>query len=359
MPKSTQDIYRELLEQNNQSGGLRGANAGQTVTANQIRDTGGSMGSALRGTNGGTDWNALTQQYFDQIQNRPGFGYDPKNDAMYQMYKDLYVNQGRRAMEDTMGQAAGLTGGYSSTYGQAVGNQAYNEYLTKLNEQIPALYGQARAAYDADTQDLYNLYNIALSNANQQYDREQHDKEYADAQAYQQWQMQQTEQGNAREIALMMLQMGKTPSAELLQQAGISAADAAALAQYYAAQLAGTGSGGSGGGGPYYNPKKQTDDTTDDETKDDYKLAYDRSQYPKAPGPLNHLYNNERAIEDNGSSKVMTYNDLAVEIRRFAGNMPQSKYEDLKTKIYYSYRSGKISRTEADKLLAQMGYKKK
>ena len=172
MPKSTKDIYRELLAQdNNQYGGLRGANAGQTVTANQIRDTGGAMGSALRGEGGtgGTDWNAMMEDYYNQIQNRPGFSYDPKNDAMYQSIKDLYVNQGRRAMEDTMGQAAGLTGGYGSTYSQAAGQQSFNDYMTKLNEQIPNLYAQARSAYDAETQDLYNKYNMALQGANLQY----------------------------------------------------------------------------------------------------------------------------------------------------------------------------------------------
>ena len=331
----------------------RRADMGQTVTANQIRDTGGAMGSALRGEGGtgGTDWNAMMEGYWNQIQNRPKFSYDANNDALFQAYKDQYVHQGRRAMEDTMGQAAGLTGGYGSTYGQAVGNQAYNEYLTKLNEQIPALYGQARAAYDADTQDLYNMYNIALGNANQQYDREQHDKEYADQQAYQQWQMQQTEQGNAREIALMMLQMGKTPSAELLQQAGISAADAAALAQFYASQLAGTGgSGGSGGGGSGSGRGRGRGNGNGE-------MDLLPGVFSGVAGALGVQGKAKDATAAAAEKQLANYNDFAAEIKRFAGNMPPTKGNELTNRIFAALDNHSITREQANKLLAQMGYK--
>ena len=351
MPKSTQDIYRELLK--NGADMNRRADMGQTVTANQIRDTGGAMGSALRGEGGtgGTDWNAMMEGYWNQIQNRPKFSYDANNDALFQAYKDQYVHQGRRAMEDTMGQAAGLTGGYGSTYGQAVGNQAYNEYLTKLNEQIPALYGQARAAYDADTQDLYNMYNIALGNANQQYDREQHDKEYADQQAYQQWQMQQTEQGNAREIALMMLQMGKTPSAELLQQAGISAADAAALAQFYASQLAGTGgSGGSGGGGSGSGRGRGRGNGNGE-------MDLLPGVFSGVAGALGVQGKAKDATAAAAEKQLANYNDFAAEIKRFAGNMPPTKGNELTNRIFAALDNHSITREQANKLLAQMGYK--
>lgn len=96
-----------------------------------------------------------------QLQNRPKFQYDVNGDALYQQYKDYYTHNGQRAMQDTMGQAAALTGGYGSSYAQNVGQQAYNEYMTGLNNVIPELYQLAMDKYDRETarlQDQYAMY---------------------------------------------------------------------------------------------------------------------------------------------------------------------------------------------------------
>lgn len=96
-----------------------------------------------------------------QLQNRPKFQYDVNGDALYQQYKDYYIHNGQRAMQDTMGQAAALTGGYGSSYAQNVGQQAYNEYMTGLNNVIPELYQLAMDKYDRETarlQDQYSMY---------------------------------------------------------------------------------------------------------------------------------------------------------------------------------------------------------
>ncbi len=66
---------------------------------------------------------------YDKIMGREKFQYDAANDPLYQQYRQMYVQQGRQAMADTMGQAAGLTGGYGSTYSQAAGQQQYDAYL--------------------------------------------------------------------------------------------------------------------------------------------------------------------------------------------------------------------------------------
>jgi hypothetical protein len=104
----------------------------------------------------GNPWYQQAQQLMGQIQNRGPFEFNLNQNALYQQYKDNYMKQGQQAMMDTMGQAAGLTGGYGSSYAQNVGQQAYNEYLTKLGDIVPDLYAQERAAYDAQGQDLYN-----------------------------------------------------------------------------------------------------------------------------------------------------------------------------------------------------------
>lgn len=261
--------------------------------------------------------NAAQQQANDllsQIDNRPAFTYDAATDPLYQSYKDQYVHQGKRAMEDTMGQAAGLTGGYGSTYSQGVGNQAYNEYLTKLSAQIPVLAQQARAAYDAEGQRIMDRYNLALNEANTAYAQGRdalgdirYDKEYADKIAYQDWQKQQAEldrqeqqkqwdykvsqenKSQAYEMAMQMISTGQTPSNDLLAQAGISADYARAMAAYYKQQaaLAGSSGGGrssrrysSGGrsgsraGGAQYTPAEEPETTPPKYTEDESNAAY-------------------------------------------------------------------------------------
>ena len=63
------------------------------------------------------------RRLYDEIVNRPAFRYDPRSDPLYQSYRSQMVTEGERAMRDTMGQAAALTGGYGSSYAQGVGQQ--------------------------------------------------------------------------------------------------------------------------------------------------------------------------------------------------------------------------------------------
>ena len=57
----------------------------------------------------------LSQEALDAYMNRPDFQYDANGDALYRHYKDQYTELGKRAMQDTMGQAAALTGGDGSS----------------------------------------------------------------------------------------------------------------------------------------------------------------------------------------------------------------------------------------------------
>lgn len=83
------------------------------------------------------------QTILDQILNRKNFEYDFNADPMYQMYKDRYIQQGQMAMQDTLGDAAALTGGYGNSYATTAGNQAYQSYLQGLNDIIPDLREEA------------------------------------------------------------------------------------------------------------------------------------------------------------------------------------------------------------------------
>lgn len=108
---------------------------------------------------------------YNKIQNREPFNYDVNADPLYQSYKDQYIQQGKLAMKDTMGQAAALTGGYGNTYGQQVGQQAYNAYLQNLSAVIPELYGMAYNQYKDAGDDLKDQYAMVGDLRDKEYDR--------------------------------------------------------------------------------------------------------------------------------------------------------------------------------------------
>lgn len=106
---------------------------------------------------------------FQQIINRDKFSYDLNSDMLYQQYKDQYTTLGKMAMKDTMGQAAALTGGYGSSYGQSVGQQQYDAYLHQLNDVVPELYGMAYDQYQQEGDDLYQQYAMTGDMADDEY----------------------------------------------------------------------------------------------------------------------------------------------------------------------------------------------
>lgn len=84
------------------------------------------------------------QALYDQIAGREAFDYDPEEDESYQRYARLYAARGAAAMEDTLGKAAALTGGYASSYAQSAGQQVYNGYLQELAALVPELRSRRR-----------------------------------------------------------------------------------------------------------------------------------------------------------------------------------------------------------------------
>lgn len=206
---------------------------------------------------------------YDKIMNRGEFSYDVNKDKLYQQYRDLYAQMGRGAMEDTMGQAAALTGGYGSTYSQNAGQQAYNAYLQKLNEVVPELYNAAYNRYNQEGQDLMNLYSMARSNADSAYERDYNqwynrlqlersdeDTAYNRQQTEENRRLAQEEMDYERKqnawsrLSSLITNTGYQPPNEELAAAGMSANEEAYLRQYYQQKLAAASkkSKGSGGG---------------------------------------------------------------------------------------------------------------
>lgn len=124
-------------------------------------------------------WADQVNSIIDKILNRESFNYNFNEDPLYWQYADQYTRKGKLAMQDTMGQAAALTGGYGNSYASTAGNQAYQEYLSQLNEVIPELRRMALDEYNMEGQELYNQYGLLSDQEAQDYGR------YMDS--YNQW----------------------------------------------------------------------------------------------------------------------------------------------------------------------------
>ena len=90
-------------------------------------------------------------------------------------YKNLtkrYSDQGKLAMEDTMGQLATRTGGLPSTAAIYAGQQAYGNWMNKLEDA-------ARSLYDSQRGDALENYGIASDDYDRQYNMYDNDRKFA------------------------------------------------------------------------------------------------------------------------------------------------------------------------------------
>lgn len=136
-----------MLNKNSTGAGTGGGGGGSTVNNSPYID----------------QLNAL----YDQIMNRKPFQYDLNGDLLYRQMADQYTQLGQQASRDAMGTAAGLTGGYGNSYAQQVGNQAYQQYLTALHQNIPELYDRAYEQYLNEGNELLQRYELAALHPNQ------------------------------------------------------------------------------------------------------------------------------------------------------------------------------------------------
>lgn len=192
---------------------------------------------------------------YGQIMNRDPFTFDLNGDLLYQQYRDQYINAGRQAMMDTMGQAAALTGGYGNSYASTAGNQAYQGYLQQLNEMVPSIYQMALDRYNQEGSDLMNRLSITQDLEDAAYGRYRDtvsdwnsERDYANSNYwnyynadygsyqdmlnyYSQLAQLENQQWSANReyaynYAMNMLNNGLMPDSSWLEMAGISQSDA-------------------------------------------------------------------------------------------------------------------------------------
>lgn len=111
---------------------------------------------------------ALKKVYGD-LEKREPFRYSVYEDPLYKQYEERYTALGSRAMRDTVGQAASLTGGYGNTYAEAVGQQQYGAYLEKLFGEVPALYNMALGRYNAEGDALRDRFSMLGALSDREY----------------------------------------------------------------------------------------------------------------------------------------------------------------------------------------------
>lgn len=143
---------------------------------------------------------SLLDRAWERYLQREAFSYDPEKDPLYRQYAQRYTQLGKLAMEDAVGTASALTGGYANSYAQTVGQQAYNGYMQRLSDVLPELYGDAYDRYKAEGEALYDEVVLRQEQRNRAY------QEYLDQQAWQNKLEQQAYQKEQDALALQLKQ---------------------------------------------------------------------------------------------------------------------------------------------------------
>lgn len=120
---------------------------------------------------GRTSYTNQLQEAMDKILKREKFSYDVDTDPLFQQALASAMGSGKQAMQDTIGQASALTGGYGSSYATTAGNQAYNAYIQDAYDNLPQYYQMAREAYEAEGDELYRQYSMFSTEDEKEYNR--------------------------------------------------------------------------------------------------------------------------------------------------------------------------------------------
>ena len=120
---------------------------------------------------GKTSYSDQVKDALDKIMNREKFTYDVDTDPLFQQALASAMNSGKQAMQDTIGQASALTGGYGSTYATSAGNQAYNSFIEDAYDNLPQYYQLAMEAYQMEGDEMYRQFGILSELDDKEYNR--------------------------------------------------------------------------------------------------------------------------------------------------------------------------------------------
>ncbi len=176
----------------------------------------------------------------DALLNRGKFKYDLDKDALYKQIRDNYSALGKLAMQDTIGQASAMTGGYGNSYAASAGQQAYNQYMQKAQDTIPQLYQMALDRYNAEGNRLSG--NLAALNEDR-------------SQRYSEWQGEYNRLAGDRDYAASDYNSVYNAAYQIARD---KIADEQWERQFAASQRKSSGGSGSNGGNKGYSNTKMT-----------------------------------------------------------------------------------------------------
>lgn len=128
----------------------------QFVVPSAVTEADAYLSSQLEKIQSGkTSYTDQIKDMMSQIQNREKFSYDVDTDPLFQQALASAMNSGKQAMQDTIGQASALTGGYGSSYATSAGNQAYNSFIEDAYNNLPQYYQMAMEAYQMEGDEMY------------------------------------------------------------------------------------------------------------------------------------------------------------------------------------------------------------
>ena len=144
----------------------------QWVTPDSVVEANKFLDSQLEQIRSGrTSYTDQVESIFNKYMNREEFQYDVSEDQIFQQALASAMKSGNTAMQDIMGQAATLTGGYGSTYATSAGNQAYNSFIEDAYNNFPEYYNMAFQAYQMEGEEMLQQFNMASTLDNQEYSR--------------------------------------------------------------------------------------------------------------------------------------------------------------------------------------------
>lgn len=136
--------------------------------------------------------NALFDSIFNQ--SKAQFKYDFTGDPTYNKYAETFARNAKLMSEDVMAQAAQLTGGFGSSYGQAIATQAHNAEMSKMNDIIPELRQNAYNEWDDQRKREIEALTMLLNERDTQRDIYERDREYNRLQDEFEWRKDQADQ---------------------------------------------------------------------------------------------------------------------------------------------------------------------
>lgn len=117
--------------------------------------------------------NSYTDDIRDLIGDITGmeFSYDPTKDIAYKLINEENRKNARLAMEDAMGRALSLTGGYANTFASGAAQQAYGAELSKSVQYIPELYEAAYSRFDDERDALSDAVKLLTDLDSAEFDK--------------------------------------------------------------------------------------------------------------------------------------------------------------------------------------------